>query len=215
MIIISYKVVVCGSCKKVRHSFSTFAWFTASSAANVGYTADTETIATKASSLTLGDFTITAVSADPNKASIALTDTSGDTWVYVGNQKTAASSGDKVATINVKYSISYSGSQTGDELAALWTASVDEHLASGMKVRATSDSRVRFLGSATPANAAAWAGTAGDTGIDLFTVSASTLKGLTIPASNQGGTDCFVAISGLDEVETSTNHTITFTPQAA
>lgn len=172
-------------------------------------TPDTGTLRTKGSDLNLGAFTIKVNAGNPDKANIALTDASGDTYVYVGNQKTAATSDDKVATIVVTYSVTYSGTQSGDELAALWAASVDAHLSHGLKVTATMDNNVRFLDSASPANAAAWSGAANKV---IFTKTVAELKGLTIPANNQEGGSCYVAITGQDQVETATEHTITFTP---
>ena len=157
----------------------------------------------------MGSFTITVVAGEPDKENIALTDTSGNTWVYVGSQKTAATSSDKVATIAVSYSVTYAGSLTGDELAAAWADAVDQHLSAGLKVTATMDNNVRFLDSASPASAAAWAGASTKV---IFTKTVVELKALTIPANNQAGGNAYIAITGADSVETATEHTITFTP---
>ena len=172
-------------------------------------TPDTSSITTKTSNLNLGDFKVAVAAGDPDKAAIALTNTSGETFVYVGNQKTAASSNDKVATVAITYSVTYSGSQTVDELAALWAAAVDAHLSHGLKVTATMDSNVRFLDSASPANAGAWAGASSKV---IFTKTVEQLKALTIPSGSQAGGNCYVAITGLEQVEEATPHTITFTP---
>ena len=128
--------------------------------------------------------------------------------MYVGSQKTAATSSDKVATIAVTYAVTYSGSLTGDELTAAWADAVDQHLSGGLKVTATMDENVRFLDSASPANAAAWAGASSKV---LFTKTKDQLKALSIPSGSQTGANCYVAITGLNEVETTTAHTITFT----
>ena len=61
---------------------STFAWFQASSAATFNTAvADTASLGTKASSLSLGKFTLTAVPGTPDINKVSLTDTSGNSYI--------------------------------------------------------------------------------------------------------------------------------------
>lgn len=215
----------------------TAAWFKVDSAASTisSYNADTETLSTKAGSISMGSFRVTAVaqeSLDP----VELTDTSGKSYVFTSGTTGSAGSGkvevpvnDGVRTVDCKLQVTYvSGAEeaakTKAEIETIWAATIGSN---AIGIKATSDANVRFLASASPADEAAWAGTVGTTGVTYSVSNANLLalefancagSGATVNSTSNAdaASDFFVAVTGhATNVEEATNHTLTFTPQTA
>lgn len=183
----------------------------------------------------MGTFTVTAVPAG-TLANIELTTTGGKSYVFTSGTVGSAGSGkvevpvnDGVRTVDVKLKVTYNSvageaAKTAAEIKTIWASTIGSK---AIGIKGTSDANVRFLDSASPANAAAWAGTVGTTGV-TYSVSNSNLLALAFAdCAGDGATsdsttnadaasDFFVAVTGDDvNVETETSHTLTFTPQTA
>lgn len=216
---------------------STVAWFTAGAATTISaYNADTEGLSTKAGAINMGSFTVEAV-AQANLAAVELTDTTGKSYVFTGSEavgqdgtgKVEVPVNDGVRTVDVKLKVTYNSiageaAKTAAEIKTIWAATIG---AKSIGILGQSDAKVRFLASAAPANAAAWEGTVGTTGV-TYSVSNSNLLALEFAACAGNGasaastsnadaaSDFFVAITGDNvKVEEASNHTLTFTPQTA
>ena len=132
-----------------------------------------ESISAKGSDLAVGDFKIYAVIDDINGAGttddkVALTNTSGETYVVVGGKVTAATSNDKVATIKVSLKIEYTPSEgeaarTASELSSLWDATIGSKTIT-INASAGEDTLVRFVDGATPSS---WADAAANKTFDV------------------------------------------------
>ena len=219
-------------------SVSTLAWFKTSGASTISaYTPDTKDVVTVGGSLQMGSFTVTAVPANPDH-SVQLTTTGGKSYVFTGGGSVGQAGSGKVevavtagvATIDCKLKVTYNSAddepaKTGAEIKTIWLATIGNK---AIGIKATSaNSKVRFLASASPANAAAWEGTAYNTGV-TYSVSNSNLINLSFndcagdeatadsTTTADAASDFFVAITGDDtNVEETANFTITFTPQTA
>ena len=215
---------------------STFAWFKASSATTISaYTADTASLSTKAGAVNVGNFTVKAI-PQGDLANVELTNSSGKSYVFTSGTVGSAGSGkvevpvtDGVRTVDCKLRVTYNSksgeeAKTAAEIKTIWTETIG---AKAIGIKGTSDANVRFLASATPADASAWAGTVGTTGV-TYSVSNSNLLALAFAdcAGNRAtsasttdadaASDWFVAVSGDDtNVEAAAAHTLTFTPQTA
>lgn len=204
----------------------TVAWFIATQAASYDtVVGDTEAIGTKASTLTLGKFTLTAVVGEPDVENVSLTDTSGNSYVYgggnvgeAGTGKVSAVAVDPVSTISCALQVSYtpSGSDpmpSASDIGTIWKATIGAH---DVNISVTSDANVRFLASASPSGSG-WAGTVGTTGVSLTALNANLLalafNGSTgVSTSNVSAGSVYVAVTGQEVVEVAANHTITFSP---
>lgn len=209
-------------------SLGTVAWFIASQAASYDtVVADTEAVGTKASTLTLGKFTLEAIAGSPSHANVSLTDTSGNSYVYAsgtvgqpGTGKVSATAVDPISTISCTLQVSYAAADGEDlpsasDIAQIWKATIS---ANSITIKATSDANVRFLNGNDPAaQGFSWAGTVGTTGVNL-TIANSALNSLAFDASGVATStpsagSVYVAVTGQEVVEEAASHTVTFTPQ--
>lgn len=214
----------------------TFAWFKATTATDIDtYTAQTGSISTKGGTYNLGHFTVKAI-PQAEIAAVELTTTAGKSYIFTGGTvgnagtgKTEVTVTDGVRTVDCKLQVIYvsasgEAAKTAGEIATIWADTIGNK---AIGIKATSDEKVRFLDSASPANESAWAGTAGTTGV-TYSVSNANLLGLAFNACTGNGasatsmtnadaaSDWFVAITGDDtNVEAAAAHSLTFTPQTA
>lgn len=212
------------------------AWFTASTKSEIStYTPDTTGLTTKAGSAQLGKFEVKAV-PQGFLNDIELTTDAGKSYVFTsgevgsaGVEKVEVPVTDGVRTVDVKLQVIYNSisdeaAKTAEEILTIWKETIGSKT---IGIKGTSDKKVRFLSSSAPADASAWAGTVGTTGV-TYTVSNENLIGLAFGGCAGNGaksnsksnadaeSDFYVAVTGDDtNVETAVNHTLTFTPQTA
>ena len=223
-----------------RSANSTFAWYTAAAASVADMaTPPSGTIKTAGSSINANSFTINAI--DPSvEGSIALTDTSGNTYVSVPNaagtsytEQLASTTAAKYLAIELKAQVVYAGDLTSaDDIEALWadvignqevtiTCSVTLGAATG-KVKGTPATSDVAYCTYSNGSITAWTGGASSvtsSGADewQFTVNGNTKQTAQISLGT-----IYVAIRGSNDVVWDSNvngagqvYNLTFTPTHA